>query len=157
MRFERELRATVGRRASEATLAAVDTVLASALATEVVERVLASDLARRAVEDALAGPLESALDSEAMERLVVRVIEGGLLEETVERLLKTEELWMLVDEIAHSPSVTDAIAGQSISFVDEVADGVRARSRGADRCIEARVRRALGRKPRIEPNGGATA
>jgi hypothetical protein len=72
------------------------------------------------------------LESAAAERLVARVIESGLLDEVVHRLVESEDLWLLVEEIARSPAVTDAITRQSGGFADQVANGVRARSRSAD-------------------------
>jgi hypothetical protein len=126
------------------------------MANEAVEKLTDAVLASGAVEQAVARVLEgpelervvtSALDSPVMERLVTRVIESQLLDQAVERLLESDELWVLVDEIARSPSVTDAIAQQSVGFADQVAGGVRARSQNADTWIETRVRRALGRRP----------
>jgi hypothetical protein len=224
-RAERELRGAVVSGVDAATLAAVDTLLASPLAGEVVDRVLASPLARMTVERALSGPLveaasrnvvqyavlervadellpgetvdglleraqtadvprrvadrlladgvldqtvarvlegpelervvESALDSAAMEKLVVRVIESRLLEEAVERLLQTDELWLMVDEIARSPAVAEAIQRQSLGFADEVAGGVRTRSRKVDDRLETSARRIFRRKPREAPGSGA--
>ena len=78
---------------------------------------------------------------------MVRVMESRLLDETVDRLLDSEELWLLVQEIADSPAVTDAIGRQGIGFADQVAGGVRARSRRADAWLERAARRALRRKP----------
>lgn len=116
------------------------------------EVVLADGAIEQAAARVLEGPelervVTSALDSAAMERLVARVIDSRLLDQAVERLLESKELWVLVDEVAHSPAVTDAIAQQSIGFADQVAGGVRTRSQSADTWIETRVRRALGRRP----------
>jgi hypothetical protein len=48
--------------------------------------------------------------------------------------------------------VTDAIARQSVSFADQVAVGVRARSHDADAWLERAARRAL-RRPAPEQPG----
>ncbi len=129
----------VGRRAEDATLAALDVVLRSRLGAEAVDRVLDSELAERAIARAVervademgTGP---ALDSPAMDRLVAR-------------LLESEELWLVVDEIAQSPAVTEAITRQSVGFADQVAGQVRNRSRKADARLERAARRALRRPP----------
>jgi hypothetical protein len=160
LRGERELRAALLRRAQATALAGLDAFLASEFATEVADRLLERMTEERAVARVLEGPelervVASALDSAAMERLVVRVIDSRLLEEAVDRLLKSEELWLIVDEIARSPSVTEAITHQSVGFVDEVADGVRVRSRKADDRIESRIRRVFGRRPRPDADGAA--
>lgn len=143
LRAERELRQAALRQASATALAGLDRLLASELAAQAARRVLEGPELERAVE--------SALDSAAMERLVVRVIDSRLLNEAVAQLLKTDELWLLVDEIARSPSVAEAITRQSVGFVDELAGGVRAQSRSADTWLESRVRNAFRRKPRIQP------
>ena len=124
------------------------------------ERLLADGVIESAVARVLDGPeLErvaaAALDSPAAERLVVRVIESRLLDEAVVRLLQSDDLWLLVDEIARSPAVTEAITQQSLGFADQVAGGVRARSRSADVWLETAARRALRRRPagELPPDG----
>jgi hypothetical protein len=128
----------------------------------VADRLLTDGVVEQMAARVLEGPemervVEAALESPAMERLVGRVVESRLVDETVARLLESEDLWILVDEIAHSPAVTDAIAQQSVSFADEVAGRVRARSRNADAWLERKARRALRRKPAPElpPDGFA--
>lgn len=116
------------------------------------ERLLADGVIELAVARVLEGPeLErvaaAALDSPAAERLVGRVIESRLVDEAVVRLLQSDDLWLLVEEIARSPAVTEAITQQSLGFADQVAGGVRARSRSADLWLESAARRALRRKP----------
>jgi hypothetical protein len=123
-----------------------------AVVERVTEVVLDGDLVDRTAARVLDGPefdrvVDQALDSPAMERLVGRVIESKLLDEAVARLLESEELWLLVDEIARSPAVTEAITQQSLGFADQVAGGVRARSRSMDDWLERKARRALGRGP----------
>jgi hypothetical protein len=143
--------------------AMLDRAQAAELPRRLADRLLADGVLDETVARVLEGPelervVESALDSTAMERLVVRVIESRLLEETVQRLLQTEELWLMVDEIARSPAVADAIQRQSIGFADEVAGGVRSRSRRIDDRIESGARRVFGRKPRaprVDGGGGA--
>lgn len=131
LRAERELRGALARRAERTALDALDALLTSTLAAEAVDRVLASQIVRDGLDKVLAGPL---------------------VDETVARLLRTDALWQLVDEIARSPSVAAAITQQSTGLMDEVADNVRTRTRTADDRLESRVRRAFGRKPRpLEP------
>jgi hypothetical protein len=88
------------------------------------------------------------LESPAVERLVGQAIESRLADQAVARLLDSEELWLLVGEIAESPAVTQAITQQGFGFADEVAGGMRARSRNADAWLERTARRALRRPPR---------
>ena len=162
----------VMRLTTGAALGVVDRVLESRLAAEIVDRALAGpmldtvarDVARYAVLERLADPIldgdaldrvvEVALESPAMDRLVARVIDSRLVDETVARLLESEELWLVVDEVARSPAVTEAITQQGIGFADQVAGGVRARSRNADQVLERVARRALRRKPVPRPEPG---
>lgn len=161
------------RTLDSVTIAAVDAALGSRTAERVVDRLFASPLMERAVNRALGGPLveavgreivhsavierlaDTALDDEglevllaspAVERIVVRTIESRVLDEVVTQLLESEELWVLVDEIARSPAVTEAITKQSLGFADQVAGGVRVRSRNADSWLEGAARRALRRR-----------
>jgi len=147
---------------------AVDRVLESELASRAVSRALegplveafARDAVRYAVIERVADGLADdpelerllarALESPATERMLVRVLESRLVDEAVRRLLEGEELWLVVDEIAQSPAVTEAIARQSVSFADQVAGQVRDRSHSADARLERAARRVL-RKPPAEP------
>jgi hypothetical protein len=138
----------VARGMSDAAIAGVDAVLDSRLAAEVVDRVAASPLVGRALGAALEGPLLDVLARDLVRyRVAERLLSDGLVEQTTTRVLESEELWLLVEEIARSPAVTDAIARQSVGFADVVAGGVRARSRNADTWLEQRARRVLRRRP----------
>lgn len=121
----------VGRAAEAAAFAALDAVLSSKLVEEAIDRTIASALAEHAVN--------TVLD------------ERRIIDETVARLLDSEEVWLLIERIAQSPAVTEAIAHQSVGFADQVADGLRARTRNADLWLERTARRALRRQPRPEP------
>jgi hypothetical protein len=79
------------------------------------------------------------------------VLESRLVDEAVQRVLDGEELWLVVDEIAKSPAVTEAIGRQSLSFADQVAGQVRNRSRSADARLEQAARRVLRRRAAPPP------
>jgi hypothetical protein len=110
--------------ASKLTLAALDATLASDTAAQAVDRIVRSDLVERAVD---------------------RLFDTHVLDEVVTRLLESKDLWVLVDQIARSPAVTEAIGTQSIGFADQVAGVVRDRSRTADDRVERVARRVLRR------------
>ena len=137
-------------------LDALDAVLASAFVEAATDRVLASPLTEHtitlAVKEVLAtDALELAVQNPDAERLVASLFESHLLDEVVARLLQSDELWLVVDEVARSPSVTDAITQQGFSFADQVAGEVRDRSRSADALVERTTRRLLRRRPRPGP------
>ena len=136
---------------------ALEGPLVEALAHDLVryrvgDRLLSEGLVEQATARVLDGPelervVEAALDSPTVERLIGSAIQSRLLDETVVRLLESDDLWLLVDEIARSPAVTTAITQQSVGFADQVAGGVRARSRSADAWLERRARRMVRRRP----------
>jgi len=133
--------------ALESVLEQVD---AAEVPRRVVDRMLIDGIVEQTATRIVNGPeleraVETVLESAAAERLVGQVIESKLLDEAVRRLLESEELWLLVEEIARSPAVTEAITQQSMGFADQVADGVRGRSRRADVWLERAARRALRR------------
>jgi hypothetical protein len=146
---------SIVRGTGRAGIATLDAVLKSRLAGDVVERLAASPLAARAVRGALQGPLVEALAGDLVRyRVADRLLSEDLVEQTTERVLESDDLWLLVDEIASSPAVTTAIAQQSVSFADQVAGGVRARSRDADAWLEGRARRAFRRRRAEPPDSG---
>ena len=119
----------VQRRVEDVVLAAVEDAIDRAIANGLVERIVDRLVAE--------GVVERAVDRVFDERRVI--------DEMVKRLLESDGLWVLVDEIAQSPAVTDAIGRQSIGFADQVAGQVRERSRRADARLERAARRALRR------------
>jgi hypothetical protein len=125
--------------------------LAEQAAMELLDRLLDAGIADEVAERLLEGPemeriVARAIESPGAERMVARVIESRLLDEAVVRLLKSKDLWLLVDEIARSPSVTQAISHQSVGFAEEMAGVVRTRSQKADARVERIARRLLRRE-----------
>ena len=119
----------------------LERMLVDALSSEQMQGALARALEHEAVGNLL----ERLAASPGSERLVSLLIDSPLPEEIVRQLLETEALWVFVDEIARSPSVTEAIAHQGAGFVDEVADKARDRSRSADQWVQ-RIARRVGRR-----------
>lgn len=109
----------------------------SGVAQRVVDRLLDDGTVEQIVQRVLAGP-ES-------ERILAAALEGPLVEEAVSQLLENQAVWVLVDEIARSPSVTEAIAHQGTGFADQVAGRARERSRNADALLERVARRLVRR------------
>ena len=146
--------ATTMQRVLEERLA--DAVTRVLIEQELVERVadelVASGAVDRMVDRALESPrmtelLERVLDSEGMERLVAQVLDSRLVDTSVARVLASEELWLVVDEVARSPAVTAAISQQGAGFADQIATEVGQRSRRADAWLERAARRMLHRQP----------
>lgn len=98
--------------------------------------------------------IKSALASDGARQLVATLFESGLFDEIVDQLLASDGLWRLVDELAGSQAVMDAVAQQGLGFADQVGDVARARSRIADDWLERRARRLTSwRSKSREPDG----
>jgi hypothetical protein len=122
-----------------------------AVIERLTEQLLAEELPERIATAALESPaaarlVDRVLESPEAERLVGRVIESRLVDATVARLLESKDLWLLVDEVAKSPSVRAAISDQGLGFAEEVAGVVRDRSRSADARVERLARRLFRRE-----------
>jgi hypothetical protein len=140
--------------ALDAALAALDAALASPLAQEAGERIRASSLGA----DVLEPLLRRTIDSPAAERLSRELVDSRLIKAFLEELPDNDGIWSLVDEIAQSPAVTEAISRQGLSFADQLAGVVRARSRNADDHVERIARRLARRLPRdAAPRGDTPA
>jgi hypothetical protein len=167
------IRYEVVERVTEQMLAGgvADRALERATATGVperlAERMLAQGIADQIATRLLAGPeleriLERALESPGMVRLVDRIVESPLLEHTISRVVddvvgdlpSSEAMWALIDVIAQSPAVTEAITQQGFGFADQVAEEVRERSRSLDARLERGAWRLLRRRARTPPAGG---
>ena len=138
------------RTSRDVSLEALDAVLASSFALEVVDRTAQRLLSGPEVERLLA----ETLDSPEMERLLNQAIESRLADETITRLIEemtarllaSQGLWTLIDEVAASPAITEAITQHGVGFADQVADEVRERTRHADAWMETIARRVLRRR-----------
>jgi hypothetical protein len=167
-RLAREAASAAAERLAHGGLALLERALATPEAAEAAELIVRSAPAQRAVratvehlddpatvellERALDSPrtaalVERVLDSAGMDRLVAQTLESDLLDASVARVLASEQLWTVVDAIARSPSVTEAIAHQGAGFADQVADEVGRRARRADARLERAARRLLRRRP----------
>jgi hypothetical protein len=138
----------------------VEALAADLVRYRVADRLLSEGLLEQTTARVLEGEefehvVQAALESPTVERLIASAIESRLLDQAVVHLLESDDLWLVVDEIASSPAVTTAIAQQSVSFADQVAGGVRSRSRNADAWLEQRARRAFRRRPAPPPGSGA--
>ena len=85
--------------------------------------------------------LRRALAGDRGKKVADIIVESGLVDELLERLLTRPALWHLVDEVVASPAVTAAITQQSLGFADLIGAEVRSRARRADDWLEARARR----------------
>ena len=147
---------------------ALDRAAATGVPERLAERMLAQGIADQIATRLLAGPeleriVEVALESPGMERVVDRIVESRLLEQTITRIVddvvgelpSSEAMWALIDVIAQSPAVTEAISAQGIGFADQVADEVRERSKSIDARLERGAWRLLRRRQTPAAGGQA--
>ena len=127
----------------------VDIVARDLVRYEVLER-LADQLApelERIVEKALETPGVERMLTQIVESRAVREAVARVADDTVERLRTSDAMWTLIDDIAQSPVVTEAITQQGYGFADQVGDQIRERSRHADERLEHVAWRLLRRRP----------
>jgi hypothetical protein len=146
----------------QAFFALLDAVVARMMEDQVIDRVLqgaeATGVAQRVVDRVLGdGVIEQIADrllsGPELERIVGAAFRSALPGEVIEQLLASEAVWILVDEIARSPSVTEAIAHQGTGFLEQVSAKARDRSRQADTRVQSLAQR-LSRHRREETEAG---
>jgi len=99
------------------------------------------DIARARVE------IDRAVDS-AIDRFTTDALSSQRTSRVLERALESDDLWRIVDRIANSPEVLDAIASATVGLTGVVADEARRRTVTADEFAERIARRLLRRAPR---------
>jgi hypothetical protein len=117
-----------------------------------LERALATPQAERAVRALVEGPLvdvavRSAVEAQLVEHVAAELERSGEIDRIVAGVLRSEELWLVVEEIVKSPTVTQAISRQGMSFADQVGDEIGERTRRADDRLDRFARRLLHRHP----------
>jgi hypothetical protein len=156
---ERRTRDVLALASERALLAALDAMVVRIMDERVIDRVIeraeaagvAQRVADRILEDGIAEQIaERAFSGPELERILAVAFESALPEEVIAQLLASEAVWILVDEIARSPAVTEAITQQSTGFLDQVVGKARDRSREAD----ATVQRLAERLSRGRRHGG---
>ena len=146
--------ADLGGRAASATLrpltGAVGAVAEAGISLEqhAVDRLLESGELERLLDSArLHAIVAQVIRSEGATQLIDTFFESGLFDTVVDRLLVSDGLWRLIDEVASSPAVMEAVSQQGLGFADQLGDVVRERSRNGDRRVE-RVADRLMRRDR---------
>jgi hypothetical protein len=154
------------RRVAESHLTehGVEWALAAGVPQRIAEGLLANGLVERVAVRVLEGPeldriVAHALETPDAERLIARVMTSAvvedasarLVEDIINRLRESPALWRLIDEVAQSPAVLDAIAQQSAGLADQVSDELRERTRTADDRLERAAWRLFRRHPDTAP------
>ena len=139
------------RRVAQA--AGVDRAVEAAT-EEAIVRAVESPAVERALVRVLQGP---AVQSPAVERALIDALDSELVDEVWKRLLASDEAQQLVERIAEAPEVRAAIASQGVGFLDDIRQQIGRIARKADGAIERILRRITRRPQRTGPTECAGA
>lgn len=132
---------------------AAEEAMVAAVESEAVERALARVLQGPLVEQAV----EDALESEAIKRALIEALDSELVDEVWRRMLASEETQRLIERIAEAPELRAAISAQSMGFIEDVGHTVGNTTRRLDGVVERIARGLLFRQRRLEPTNRAGA
>jgi uncharacterized RDD family membrane protein YckC len=146
---------SVGRATGvdRAVESAAEEAMVAAVESEAVERALVRVLQGPLVEEAVNG----ALESETVKRAMVDALDSEMVDEVWRRLLASDEAQRLVERIAEAPELRAAISAQSVGFVEDIGHTIGDATRRLDEVVERIVRRVLFRRLRTEPTERAGA
>jgi uncharacterized RDD family membrane protein YckC len=146
---------TVGKATGidRAVEAAAEEAMVAAVESEAVERALVRVLQGPLVEEAVNG----ALGSETVKRALIEALDSEMVDEVWRRLLASEEAQRLVERIAEAPELRAAISAQSVGFIEDVGHTIGSATRRLDGVVERAARRIAFRKRRVEPTERAGA
>lgn len=133
--------------------AAAEEAMVAAVESEAVERALARVLRGPVVEETV----QSALDSDAVKRALVEALDSELIDEVWRRLLASDEAQRLVERIAEAPELRAAISAQSVGLIEDIGQTIGNGARRLDGAFERVVRRVFFRRRRSEPTERAGA
>jgi uncharacterized RDD family membrane protein YckC len=132
---------------------AAEEAIVGAIESEAVERAMARLLRGPMVEEAVQG----ALESDAVKRAILEAMDSELVDEVWRRLLASEEAQQLVERIAGAPELRAAISAQGAGLLDDLGRTVGRIARRFDDELERIVRRIVFRKRRAAPTNHAGA
>jgi uncharacterized RDD family membrane protein YckC len=132
---------------------AAEEAIVAAVESEAVERAMARLLRGPIVEEAV----QEALESEAVKRALLEAMDSELVDEVWRRLLASEEVQQLVERIAEAPEVRAAISAQGVGLLEDIGRTIGKVARNLDDSLERIVRRIFFRRRRAEPTDHAGA
>lgn len=132
---------------------AAEEAIVAAVESEAVERAMARVLQGPIVEEAVQG----ALESEAVKRALLEAMDSELVDEVWRRLLASEEAQQLVERIAGAPEVRAAISAQGVGLLEDIGRTIGKLARSLDDTFERVVRRIFFRRRRAVQTNHAGA
>src|SRR3954447_20762840 len=132
---------------------AAEEAIVAAVESEAVERAMARVLRGPIVEEAV----EGALESDAVKRALLEAMDSELVDEIWRRLLASDQAQQLVERIAEAPEVRAAISAQGAGLLEDIGRTVGKLARRLDDSFERIVRRVFFRKRRAVASDRAGA
>jgi uncharacterized RDD family membrane protein YckC len=132
---------------------AAEEAIVAAVESEAVERALARVLQGPIVEEAVQG----ALESDAVKKALLEAMDSELVDEVWRRLLASEEAQQLVERIAEAPEVRAAISAQGAGLLEDIGRMVGKTARQLDDSFERLARRLFFRRRRAVAGNRAGA
>jgi uncharacterized RDD family membrane protein YckC len=132
---------------------AAEEAMVAAIESEAVERALARVLKGPAVEEAM----NNALESDTVKHALIDALDSELVDEVWRRLLASDEAQRLVERIAEAPEIRAAISAQSMGMLEDVGHTIGNGTRRLDGVLERTVRRVFFRRRRAVPTDRAGA
>jgi uncharacterized RDD family membrane protein YckC len=146
---------TVGKATGidRAVEVAAEEAIVAAVESEAVERAMARVLQGPIVEEAVQG----ALESDAVKQALLEAMDSELVDEVWRRLLASDQAQQLVERIAEAPEVRAAISAQGAGLIEDVGRTIGKLARRLDDSFERLARRVLFRRRRAVASDRAGA
>jgi uncharacterized RDD family membrane protein YckC len=132
---------------------AAEEAIVAAVESKAVERAMVRVLEGPVIEEAV----EGALESDAVKRALLEAMDSELVDEVWRRLLASEEAQQLVERIAGAPEVRAAISAQGAGLLEDIGRAIGNLTKRLDDRFERGVRRVFFRRPRDRPTNNAGA
>jgi uncharacterized RDD family membrane protein YckC len=130
---------------------AAEEAIVAAVESQAVERAMARVLEGPVVQEAV----EGALESDAVKKALLEAMDSELVDEVWKRLLASDQAQQLVERIAEAPEVRAAISAQGMGLIEDVGRTIGNLARRLDDRFERIARRILFRPQRILPTDRA--
>jgi uncharacterized RDD family membrane protein YckC len=132
---------------------AAEEAIVAAVESEAVERAMARVLQGPIVEEAVQG----ALQSDAVKKALLEAMDSDLVDEVWRRLLASEQTQQLVERIAEAPEVRAAISAQGAGLLEDIGRTIGKTARRLDDSFERLARRIFFRRRRVVASNHAGA
>jgi uncharacterized RDD family membrane protein YckC len=149
--FKGARRVTKATGIDRAVEVAAEEAIVAAVESQAVERAMARVLEGPVVQEAV----EGALESDAVKKALLEAMDSELVDEVWKRLLASDQAQQLVERIAEAPEVRAAISAQGMGLIEDVGRTIGNLARRLDDRFERIARRVFFRPQRVLPSDRA--